>query len=930
MARFNSSLSSNTITGASTIGSPFNGAFTQFTGTAPYTVTLPSPGLYPGINQTYYNNTSGIITLSTPSGTFSGSGGPGASTVSISANNVISLVSDGTNYIVISEDGSPLLATTGSFSSNVTMNGGSATVIITPSVVTMAPTASSTIDNIAIGSTTRASGAFTTLTSNNAVTFTANTASTTTTTGTLVVTGGIGASGTVYAGAFNGNLTGTLQTAAQPNITSTGSLTIPGLTVDTSTLVVDATNDRVGVGTAGPGAVLHVVKTVQQTDFDNANQVLQLENTSTDTSGNVSGLRFRQTNGTNSANSFIGLSSTGDSSTRANLIFASPNTSGNATIRMRVNALGQVFIGTTSTPYSGATGTGVYINGVSNQQTDLASLFVSGAKIGFAGIQSLVQNQLTVYDSTAGNGAGTGGAIAFGGNAGSGQATFYAAIESRKDNATAGDYGASLNFYTRPTGGYYTSPNMTISSSGNVGIGATASFATIDGYTQRGIEIVGTKESGTAPVIRLRETGSGLGAFEIRSNREGATSGNYLAFGEGTSTFMVLRGDDDSGSTGTRGFVGVGTTSPQNKLQVNGSLSSYNQSSSAGAIATSYSEIVTTPINLGASVGVDIGTISVTTDTCWKAVVRGTFSNNYDGGGLTPPAFYIELNSVQNTIPCGGTSITVARNASTNKLRFTNTSGSYIVAFTGTVEIIVNTQSGQSSRSITTIGAVGVGTNAPAAQLHVLNTGGSTNSPNTALILDYQSNSTALTGAGTAIEFRGKSSGGNIANYSQARIRSTSQDTNNAHGIAFDYKSDAATALTEAMRIDTGGTLVLNGSLSQTGVRTRSGTFSLPSNSGTVITVSVSNYSYVHFKVYALRTNGGNSMAYWDGIINNNNNTTYANAIAQSSGAGAVNFTVFSAPGYTTFTFNFNGSGGYGYYICEDMSSMGSISVAYP
>lgn len=258
MARFNSSLSSNTITGASTIGSPFNGAFTQFTGTAPYTVTLPSPGLYPGINQTYYNNTSGIITLSAPSGTFSGSGGPGASTVSISANNVISLVSDGTNYIVISEDGSPLLATTGSFSSNVTMNGGSATVSITPSVVTMAPTASSTIDNIAIGSTTRASGAFTTLTANNSVTLTAGTASSSTTTGSLVVTGGIGASGTVYAGAFNGNLTGTLQTAAQPNITSTGSLTIPGLTVDTTTLVVDTTNDRVGVGTNAPSTNLTV------------------------------------------------------------------------------------------------------------------------------------------------------------------------------------------------------------------------------------------------------------------------------------------------------------------------------------------------------------------------------------------------------------------------------------------------------------------------------------------------------------------------------------------------------------------------------------------------------------------------------------------------------------------------------------------------
>ena len=215
MARYNSALTSNTITGTATIGSPYSGAFTEFTGTAPYTVTLPTPVAFPGVTQTFYNATSGTVTLSTPAGNFVGTGSSGASTVPIYSGNVVSIVSDGSNYVVISEDGSPLIATTGAFSSNVTINGGSATLSVTPSVVTMAPTASSTIDNIAIGPNTRASGAFTTLTSNNAVTFTANTASSSTGTGSLVVTGGIGASGTIYAGAFNGNLTGTLQTAAQ-------------------------------------------------------------------------------------------------------------------------------------------------------------------------------------------------------------------------------------------------------------------------------------------------------------------------------------------------------------------------------------------------------------------------------------------------------------------------------------------------------------------------------------------------------------------------------------------------------------------------------------------------------------------------------------------------------------------------------------------
>jgi hypothetical protein len=89
--------------------------------------------------------------------------------------------------------------------------------------------------------------------------------------------------------------------------------------------------------------------------------------------------------------------------------------------------------------------------------------------------------------------------------------------------------------------------------------------------------------------------------------------------------------------------------------------------------------------------------------------------------------------------------------------------------------------------------------------LSVIATGGSTSAPNTALIVDYESGGALTTGGGTAIELRGNSSGGGIANYQQARIRSIAQPTNNAHGLAFDYKPNAGTALTEVMRIDTNG-----------------------------------------------------------------------------------------------------------------------------
>ena len=63
---------------------------------------------------------------------------------------------------------------------------------------------SASIQNTPIGSVTRSSGAFTTLTANGTTTLTANVASTSTETGTLVVTGGVGISGTInIGGAFN-------------------------------------------------------------------------------------------------------------------------------------------------------------------------------------------------------------------------------------------------------------------------------------------------------------------------------------------------------------------------------------------------------------------------------------------------------------------------------------------------------------------------------------------------------------------------------------------------------------------------------------------------------------------------------------------------------------------------------------------------------
>lgn len=92
-----------------------------------------------------------------------------------------------------------------------------------------------------------------------------------------------------------------------------------------------------GTGSA-PSAQLEVLDRAPVTSIDSANQVLSLRNSSSDQSSNLTGIRLRQENATNSANAFIGMSSTGTSATRASIIVASPNTSGNATERLRFSS----------------------------------------------------------------------------------------------------------------------------------------------------------------------------------------------------------------------------------------------------------------------------------------------------------------------------------------------------------------------------------------------------------------------------------------------------------------------------------------------------------------------------------------------------------------------------------------------------------------
>jgi len=264
MARYNTAVTSATVSSATTLLTTNQGTFTEFTGTAPYTVQLPSAVLFPGILQVFYNATSGVVTLSTSAttGNIVGPGTTTSNTYALAANTTLDVYSDGVNWVSLAEDGGPLAATTGVFSGSLTANGAvtmspaalavtisptgaGGNVTISPAgTLTMSPSTASSITNTSIGSSNPQSGAFTSLTSNSATTFTLNTDATAYNAGgTVTITGGLGVSGKVFTNsdvAAVGTLT----------LSGTGVTHIISSTVDSGSSITGSLKTAGGLGVA--------------------------------------------------------------------------------------------------------------------------------------------------------------------------------------------------------------------------------------------------------------------------------------------------------------------------------------------------------------------------------------------------------------------------------------------------------------------------------------------------------------------------------------------------------------------------------------------------------------------------------------------------------------------------------------------------------
>ena len=460
----------------------------------------------------------------------------------------------------------------------------------------------------------------------------------------------------------------TLDEVTTAGNTTTNDIEVGGLNVDSGTLYVDSTNNRVGVGTTSPSHPLHVEGFITTNDSSNTSGILVRKAGSTigfigqsggwvgDSSDDlgISGetgknIRF-YTNGsatermriTSSGNVGIGTSSparflhvkkTGDNEvarfesdqTTSYIELEDANTTGQILIgtqgdnfkvhtsgseRLRITGTGNVLIGTTTD-----SGYKLEVNGTAQIKDYLRITNTGGTQRLLLGNQnSSGANNPSIISAANGNTyigggnswTGYGGTIDYtatftdGGNVGIGTTSPSYKLQVKGASAAVGDgdqifsvgnttggtqlaIGSSEDSYTwirsyeSGVGGRdlvfaSNGENMRITSAGNVGIGTTNPTV--------GIQLGNSTLGQTKTAIFNSEGGSEVGlTIQSRTNRAKLRvadndSNAYVVAEDGKAFFGTSSNGDSSNITVlTSGNVGIGTTSPNQKLVVSGNTS---------------------------------------------------------------------------------------------------------------------------------------------------------------------------------------------------------------------------------------------------------------------------------------------------------------------------------------------------------------------
>ena len=515
---------------------------------------------------------------------------------------------------------------------------------------------------------------------------------------------------------------------------------------------------NVGIGTTSPGAKLKINGSSAYTVANSGQSVEGIDIQATaGGDGNFGGAISLGSSG--SGRSAIAALQDGADADRTGLVFIthdSNTASANSEEKMRIDSFGNIGIGTTSPTKPSSSNTNTrFMEIASGDGADLilgnnvTTSISAGAHIGTLAFKNI--------DATDGT-----------------NVPHYAGIRCESGNTSG---SMDLRFYGGRNNLETDVPNMILSATGNVGIG-TASPSTIF-----------TINHATNPSIRFEDSGTKVASINAEGTETNFASfeGKAIVFATSTSSAFTERMRID-----TSGNVGIGTTSPDRKLDVSGTGNVYGKFQSTNATGA----------------GIEVK------DTSENWLIQA------DGGSVDGLAFYDSGRSAYRMVINDSGSVGIGTISPVAKLHVHNAgtgSGDHAYAYFTTgdtgatasdgltigvaatavasisyreaADLTFGTNNAERMR-IKSGGSIGIGTTNPSSKLSVVDDSGIT----------IEATSTNTAGQLTII---GVNNSDQVSAIS--RIKSVSTDSSSAATATTFSNRNSSNAVNEHMRIDSSG-----------------------------------------------------------------------------------------------------------------------------